>query len=69
MGKSARIVAVTIVFFLSGCSSEMAKRAAYESMQNKAQMDYRQHPGSACLENENYVDYQRSLNKRRESGK
>jgi hypothetical protein len=44
----------------------MAKRSAYESLQNKAQVDCQQHPGSACPEKKSYDDYQRSLNTRSE---
>jgi putative hemolysin len=66
MKKNARAFAVAVFFLMSSCSSEMAKRSAYESMQNKAQMDCQQHPGSACPEKNSYDDYQRSLNKRSE---
>jgi len=58
------------IFLLSfGCSSEMAKRSAYESLQNIEQMNCQQNPGSRCPEKQNYDDYQRSLNKRSETGK
>ena len=66
---SSRERASRSFLLVSGCSSEMAKRSAYESMQNKAQMDCQQHPGSACPEKKSYDDYQRSLNKRSEPGK
>jgi hypothetical protein len=62
--------ACLVIFLLfSGCSSEMAKRSAYESMQNKALMDCQQQPGSACPEQKSYADYQRSLKKQSEPGK
>ncbi len=62
-------VCVTILLLLFGCSGEMAKRSAYESLQNVEQMNCRQQPGSACPEKRSYDDYQRSLNKRSEPGK
>jgi uncharacterized protein YceK len=58
-----------IFLLLSGCSSEMVKRSAYESMQNKAQMDCQQHPGSTCPEKKRYNEYQRSLHIRSEPEK
>jgi len=69
MNKNARALGLVGLCILSGCSSEMAKRSAYESLQNKAQMDCQQHPGSACPEKKSYDDYQRGLNKRSEPGK
>jgi hypothetical protein len=69
MNKSAQALAATVLFLMSGCSCEMARRSAYESLQNKAQMDCRQHPGSACTEKQGYDDYQRGLIKQSGSGK
>ncbi|OGW39142.1 MAG: hypothetical protein A2X58_09065 [Nitrospirae bacterium GWC2_56_14] len=69
MKKIARILAVAGLLLLSGCSSEMAKRSAYESMRSKAEMDCRQHPGSACQDSKSYDEYQRSLDRRSEPGK
>ena len=68
-GDPMHYIVLAAFLFLSGCSSEMAKRSAYESMQNKAQMDCRQNPGSPCPEHKSYDDYQRGLSKRQESGK
>ena len=69
MQNSTRVLSLTVIFFFCGCSSEMAKRSAYESLQNKAQMDCQQQPGSACPEKKSYDDYQRSLDKRSDPGK
>jgi len=64
-----RALAVSAFLLLAGCSSEAAKRTAYESLQYKAQMDCQEHPGSACPDKKSYDDYQRSLDKRSEPGK
>jgi len=69
MKKIALVLAVAGLILLSGCSSEMTKRSAYESLRSKAEMDCRQHPGSACQDNKSYDDYQRSLDRRSEPGK
>jgi hypothetical protein len=64
------IMASAVVFVVvSGCSSEMAKRSAYESLQNKSQIDCQQNPGSACPEQKSYDEYQRSLNEGHTTGK
>jgi hypothetical protein len=69
MNVIVRAACVTICLLSFGCSSERAKRSAYESLQNREQMDCRKNPGSQCPEKQNYDDYQRSLNKRSEPGK
>ncbi len=56
------VLALALLAF--GCSSEMAKRAAYDSMKNKAEMDCRQNPGATCPEQKSYDEYQRDLNKK-----
>jgi len=53
-----------LALFTVGCSSEMTKRAAYDSLRNKADMDCRQNPGATCPEQKSYDEYQRDLNKR-----
>jgi uncharacterized membrane protein len=64
------VIGAAIFLLSSGCSSGMARRTAYESLQNKGQMDCQQHPGSACPEKKSYDDYERSLkNKQSEPGK
>ena len=61
MKRSVSLVFVSGLLLVGGCSAEMAKRSAYESLQNKAQMDCRQNPGSACQDHQSYDEYQRSL--------
>ena len=63
------VVSASVFLLVAGCSSEMAKRSAYESLRSKAEMDCRQHPGSACQDTKSYDDYQRSLDRRSEPGK
>jgi len=46
-----------------GCSAEATKRAAYESMKNKTDMDCRSRPGASCPEPKSYDDYQRDMKK------
>jgi hypothetical protein len=55
---------LTLAIISFGCSSEMTKRAAYESLKNKADMDCRKNPGAQCPEQKSYDEYQRDLNKR-----
>jgi hypothetical protein len=69
MKKSTGALTVALFIILSGCSSEIAKRSAFEAMQNKAQMDCQQNPGSNCQEKQSYDDYQRNLNSRSDPGK
>ena len=69
MNAIFRVVALGFLLLACGCSSEMVKLSAYESMQNKAQMDCQQRPGAACPEKQNYDEYQRSLNTRSEPGR
>ena len=69
MNSMLRIAYAAILLLSFGCSSEMAKRATYETLQNKSQMDCQQQPGSACPEKKSYDEYQRSLNTRSEPAK
>lgn len=69
MKHSVLVISVSVFLLVSGCSSEMAKRSAYESLQNKAQMDCQQNPGSACQDHQSYDEYQRSLNEGNTRGK
>jgi hypothetical protein len=69
MKHGVLVVMISIFLVVAGCSSEMAKRAAYESLQNKAQIDCQQNPGSGCPEKKSYDEYQRSLNEGNTRGK
>lgn len=61
MKHSVLVISGSLFLLVFACSSEMAKRSAYESLQNKAQLDCRQNPGSACQDHQSYDEYQRSL--------
>jgi hypothetical protein len=63
MRIAIRALCLAIIFLVFGCSSDPAKRIVYESLQNKAQMDCQENPGSTCPEKESYDDYQRGLKK------
>jgi len=64
-----RMFSLAAFLIVSGCSSEMTKRSAYEMLQNKAQIDCQQNPGAACPDHQSYDEYQRSLNDRSRQGK
>ena len=49
----------------SGCSSDTAKRTAYETMQNVRQQECMKNPSLSCEKRESYDDYER---KRKELG-
>jgi hypothetical protein len=63
MRKIVCVLCLVIIFPVFACSSDPAKRIVYESLQNKAQMDCHENPGSTCPEKESYDDYQRGLKK------
>ena len=69
MNSILRLVAAAFLLLACGCSSEMVKRSAYESMQNMEQMNCQQHPGATCPEKQSYDEYQRGLKKQSEPGK
>jgi hypothetical protein len=50
------LVAMALV---SGCSSETAKRTAYETLQNIHEQDCLKNPQTECEKRESYEDYQR----------
>ncbi len=52
-----------MIFTLPACNAEMTKRAAYDSLQNKSEMDCRSNPGATCPGKQSYDDYQRDLKK------
>jgi hypothetical protein len=62
--RTSFFLLLTLAIVSFGCSSEMTKRAAYESLKNKADMDCRKNPGAQCPEQKSYDEYQRDLNRR-----
>jgi hypothetical protein len=59
MGNLFRLLFPAIIVILSGCSSEAAKRAAYETMQNVREQECLKNPAMDCGKRGNYEDYQR----------
>lgn len=57
MGK---ILILTIVL-LAGCSTDGAKRVAYDTLQNAGQMQCQKNPTADCKKPEGYDDYQKKL--------
>jgi hypothetical protein len=52
---------LTIIALVSGCSSETAKRTAYETLQNIHDQDCLKDPNSPseCRKRDSYEDYER----------
>ena len=53
--------AVMLMLFqlLQGCSADVAKRTAYETLQNMHQRECMQNPALECGQRESYDDYKR----------
>lgn len=50
---------VVIAALTAGCSSESAKRTAYETLQNVRQQECMKNPSADCGKRDSYDDYQR----------
>ena len=59
MGYLFRVLFLAIITILSGCSSEAAKRTAYETMQNVREQECLKNPAMDCGKRGSYEDYQR----------
>ena len=59
MGNPFGLMLLATIAILSGCSSEAAKRAAYETMQNAREQECLKNPAMDCGKRGNYEDYQR----------
>lgn len=64
MKKIVQLLLSAILLIFCGCTAEVVKRSAYETLQNKADMDCRSNPGAKCPEKQSYDEYQRDLNKK-----
>jgi hypothetical protein len=64
MKETILYLSFLIIVMLPACSAETARRAAYDSLQNKSDMDCRSNPGANCTETKSYDEYQRDLNKK-----
>ena len=45
--------------FMSGCSSDTAKRTAYETLQNVHEQECLKNPSADCRKRDSYEDYER----------
>jgi len=59
MDKFSGVLCLIIIAMTAGCSSDMAKRTAYETMQNVRQQECLKNPAMECGKRESYDDYQR----------
>lgn len=59
MANFAGGLCVVIVALTAGCSSESAKRTAYETLQNVRQQKCLKNLSSDCEKRESYEDYER----------
>ncbi len=63
MSKVLGMLCVAIVVLVSGCSTDAAKRTAFETLQNVRDRECMRNPSVSCEKRETYDDYER---KRRE---
>ena len=61
MNNFSGMLCLAIVALVSGCSTETAKRTAYETLQNIHDQDCLKDPNSPseCRKRDSYEDYQR----------
>ena len=59
MNNIIRALCLAIIVAAAGCSSDTAKRTAYETLQNVRQQECLKNPSSDCEKRESYEDYQR----------
>ncbi|MGB9093287.1 MAG: hypothetical protein WCB93_04175 [Gallionella sp.] len=59
MGYLSGLLLLATIAILSGCSSEAAKRTAYETMQNVREQECLKNPAMDCGKRGSYDDYQR----------
>ena len=57
--KPYALLAALAITILQGCSSESAKRTAFETLQNMREQQCEQDLSSRCPPRESYADYQR----------
>jgi len=59
MSGSFRFLCLIIIALAAGCSSETAKRTAYETLQNIHEQECLNNPSLKCEKRDNYDDYER----------
>jgi hypothetical protein len=53
------VLCLAIIVLTAGCGSEIAKRTAYETLQNAHQQECMKNPSLDCEKRENYDEYER----------
>ncbi|MFZ5524520.1 MAG: hypothetical protein ACOY9D_10645 [Pseudomonadota bacterium] len=59
MSDFVRALFLAIVVLIAGCSTDQAKRTAYETLQNVRQQECLKNPSLDCGKRESYEDYER----------
>lgn len=59
MASFAGVLCLATIVLVSGCSSESAKRTAYETLQNVHRQECLKNLSSDCEKRESYEDYER----------
>jgi hypothetical protein len=59
MSGSFRLLSLAIIALAAGCSSDTAKRTAYETLQNIHEQECLNNPSLKCEKREYYDDYER----------
>lgn len=57
--KFSGVLCLIFIAMTAGCSSDMAQRTAYETMQNVREQECLKNPAMKCVKRESYDDYQR----------
>lgn len=59
MANCVRVLCLAMVGLTAGCSTDTAKRTAYETLQNVRQQECLKNLSSDCEKRESYEDYER----------
>lgn len=59
MNSFAGLLCLAIFALTAGCSSETAKRTAYETLQNVREQECLKNPAKDCGKRDSYEDYER----------
>jgi hypothetical protein len=59
MDNFVLVLCLVIVALTAGCSSEAAKRTAYETLQNVHEQECLKNPSADCRKRDSYEDYER----------
>ena len=59
MSRLSGVLGLAIIVMSAGCSSDMAQRTAYETMQNVREQECLKNPAMECGKRQSYDDYKR----------